>query len=115
MGKSIIAGYPWFGDWGRDTMIALPGLTLVTGLFDTAGQIQETFGRYIDRGMIPNRFPEYNDQPEYNTVDAALWYILAWHAYIDATGDVCGLILIHLNNHLYGLILRIHQKLKGLL
>jgi len=86
-GKSIIAGYPWFGDWGRDTMIALPGLTLTTGRPEVAEKILRTYGRYVDRGMIPNRFPGADEDPEYNTVDATLWYVEAVRAYLDATGD----------------------------
>jgi predicted glycogen debranching enzyme len=86
-GRSIIAGYPWFGDWGRDTMISLPGLCLATGRFDEARLILETFGRFVDGGMLPNVFPGAGDVPEYNTVDAALWYIEAWRAYVAATDD----------------------------
>jgi len=86
-GQSIIAGYPWFGDWGRDTMIALSGLTLATGRPDVAATILRTYGQYVDRGMIPNRFPDQSETPEYNTVDATLWYVEAIRAYIDATGD----------------------------
>jgi predicted glycogen debranching enzyme len=86
-GKSIIAGYPWFGDWGRDTMIALPGLTLTTGRSDVAETILRTYAGHVDRGMIPNRFPDQGDTPEYNTVDATLWYVEAIRAYVDATGD----------------------------
>lgn len=86
-GKTIIAGYPWFGDWGRDTMIALPGLTLATGRPDIARIILTTFARYLDQGMLPNLFPEAGETPEYNTVDAILWYFEAVHSYIDATDD----------------------------
>ena len=86
-GESVIAGYPWFGDWGRDTMIALPGLTLATGRHASALRILETFARFLDRGMLPNTFPGAGEQPEYNTVDAALWYFEAWRAYVEATGD----------------------------
>lgn len=86
-GESIIAGYPWFGDWGRDTMIALPGLTLTTKRFGTALRILNTFAKYVDQGMLPNVFPGAGDKPEYNTVDAALWYIEAWRAYVAATGE----------------------------
>jgi predicted glycogen debranching enzyme len=86
-GRSVIAGYPWFSDWGRDTMIALPGLTLATGRFADARKILETFARFVDRGMLPNVFPEAGAAPEYNTVDAALWYVEAWRGYIAATGD----------------------------
>lgn len=80
-GRSIIAGYPWFGDWGRDTMIALPGLTLTTRRFEVARDILETFAGHIDQGMIPNRFPDDGKQPEYNTVDATLWFIHAVREY----------------------------------
>lgn len=85
--KTVIAGYPWFGDWGRDTMIALHGLTLTTGRAETARSILRTFARYVDGGMIPNRFPEAGEAPEYNTVDATLWYVEALRAYHAATGD----------------------------
>ncbi|CBN57903.1 MULTISPECIES: amylo-alpha-1,6-glucosidase [Kamptonema] len=86
-GKSIIAGYPWFSDWGRDTMISLPGLTICTGRYDVARSILRTFARYVDRGMLPNRFPDGADAPEYNTVDATLWYFEAIRTYCEATGD----------------------------
>lgn len=87
-GESVIAGYPWFGDWGRDTMIALPGLTLPTGRFDSARRILNTFARFIDRGMLPNYFPGAGQTAEYNTADAALWYIEAWRAYVTETFDI---------------------------
>jgi glycogen debranching enzyme len=90
-GRSVIAGYPWFGDWGRDTMIALPGLCLATGRFDEARQILETFAHFIDRGMLPNVFPETGAAPEYNTADAALWYVEAWRAYVAESGDEAAL------------------------
>jgi len=85
-GMTVIAGYHWFGDWGRDTMIALPGLTLATGRAEVARRILTTFARFVDRGMLPNRFPEAGEAPEYNTVDAALWYVQAIRAYHGATG-----------------------------
>jgi len=87
-GHSVIAGYPWFGDWGRDTMISLPGLTLATGQFDVARSILRTFAQYVEQGMLPNRFPDAGETPEYNTVDATLWYFEAVRAYFEATGDV---------------------------
>jgi len=87
-GQSVIAGYPWFADWGRDTMIALPGLLLTTGRHDIARRILTTFARFVDRGMLPNRFPDAGEAPEYNTVDAALWYFEAIRQYHEATGDV---------------------------
>jgi len=86
-GKTIIAGYPWFGDWGRDTMIALPGLTIATGRTDIARPILRTFARYLSQGMLPNLFPEMGETPEYNTVDAILWYFEAIRHYYDATQD----------------------------
>ncbi|MGB9648917.1 MAG: amylo-alpha-1,6-glucosidase [Stellaceae bacterium] len=86
-GKSVIAGYPWFGDWGRDTMICLPGLTLATGRQEWARDILLTFARFVDRGMLPNVFPGAGDKPDYNTVDATLWFFEAWRAYIEASGD----------------------------
>ena len=91
-GESVIAGYPWFGDWGRDTMIALPGLTLATGRLDSARRILETFARFVDGGMLPNVFPSSGETPEYNTVDAALWYFEAWRAYLQAGGDQTALL-----------------------
>ncbi|TLD43462.1 MAG: putative glycogen debranching enzyme, archaeal type, TIGR01561 [Candidatus Jettenia ecosi] len=85
--KSIIAGYHWFGDWGRDTMISLPGLTLVQGRFEDARKILLSYARYVSKGMIPNRFPDYGETPEYNTVDASLWYIHAVYQYLRFTKD----------------------------
>ncbi len=86
-GMSVIAGYHWFGDWGRDTMISLPGLAISTGRSEVAGRILTTFARFVDRGMLPNRFPDAGEAPEYNTVDATLWYFEAIRAYHEATGD----------------------------
>ena len=85
--RSIIAGYHWFGDWGRDTMIALPGLLITTGHFDVAKTVLLAFARYVDRGMLPNNFPDAGGTPEYNTVDAALWYFEAIRQYFAATHD----------------------------
>ncbi|MCB9421586.1 MAG: amylo-alpha-1,6-glucosidase [Ardenticatenaceae bacterium] len=86
-GRSIIAGYHWFSDWGRDTMISLPGLTLTTGRPAIAASILRTYAQFVDMGMIPNRFPDVGEKPEYNTVDATLWYVEAVRAYYQATGD----------------------------
>ncbi|MGF1491065.1 MAG: amylo-alpha-1,6-glucosidase [Microcoleaceae cyanobacterium] len=86
-GKTIIAGYPWFGDWGRDTMISLSGLTICTGRLDVARSILKTFAQYVDQGMLPNRFPDASETPDYNTVDATLWYFEAIRAYVETTGD----------------------------
>ncbi len=77
IGDTIIAGYPWFGDWGRDTCIAVRGLCLSTGRFEEAARILTEWSAHISRGMIPNRFPEGGDPPEYNSVDASLWFVIA--------------------------------------
>lgn len=86
-GKTIIAGYHWFSDWGRDTMISLPGLTLSTGRPEIARSILRIFAKYVDQGMLPNRFPDAGETPEYNTVDATLWYFEAIRLYYEATRD----------------------------
>jgi len=86
-GKTIIAGYPWFSDWGRDTMIALPGLTLTTQRFDVAASILRTFAAHISEGILPNRFADSAETPEYNTVDATLWYFQAIDQYTLYSGD----------------------------
>ncbi len=85
--KTIIAGYHWFADWGRDTMIALPGLTLTTGRYEIAKSILLEFANYVDQGMLPNRFPDAGEMPEYNTVDATLWYFEAVRALLSHTED----------------------------
>lgn len=85
--KTILAGFPWFTDWGRDTMIAFEGLTLVTKRFDDAREILESFAKYIKNGLVPNVFPDANTEPMYNTVDASLWYFQATYQYLNYTGD----------------------------
>jgi predicted glycogen debranching enzyme len=85
--KTIIAGYHWFSDWGRDTMIALSGLTLVTKRFDVARSILKEFARHVDQGMLPNRFPDAGETPEYNTVDATLWFFEAVRSLLSYTDD----------------------------
>lgn len=86
--KSVIAGYHWFTDWGRDTMIALPGLTLTTGRGADAENIFRSFAEYLADGLLPNNFPEREDaQPGYNTVDATLWFVVALDAYRRSTKD----------------------------
>ncbi len=88
-GRTVIAGYPWFSDWGRDTMIALPGLTLATGRPEIAREILLEFAKHASEGMLPNRFPDVGgEEPEYNTVDATLWWFEAVRAYAEATGDL---------------------------
>jgi predicted glycogen debranching enzyme len=86
-GTSIIAGYPWFADWGRDTMIALPGLLLATCRFEEARQVLSVFASYVSEGMIPNRFDDYTNEPHYNTVDASLWFVHAAHEYARLAND----------------------------
>ncbi len=86
-GKTVIAGYPWFSDWGRDTMIALNGLTLATNREEIARKILLEFSKHLSQGMLPNRFPDAGEIPEYNTVDATLWYFEAVRAYVDKTND----------------------------
>jgi predicted glycogen debranching enzyme len=85
--RTVLAGFPWFTDWGRDTMIALPGLTLTTKRFDVACEILLSSARYADRGMIPNVFPDAGEKPDYNTVDASLWFMVAAWKYWKASGD----------------------------
>jgi predicted glycogen debranching enzyme len=84
---SIIAGYPWFADWGRDTMISLPGLATILGRYDIAANILKTYAKFVDRGMLPNRFPDSGEAPEYNTVDATLWMFHALDDYLQARRD----------------------------
>jgi len=86
--KTVIAGYHWFSDWGRDTMIALPGLTLPTGKYEVARSILRTFAQHVNQGMLPNRFPDAGETPEYNTVDATLWFFEAARAYLAYTSDL---------------------------
>lgn len=85
--KTVIAGYHWFGDWGRDTMIAVPVIALIAGRTQDAKDVLLEFSRYVDQGMLPNRFPEAGVAPEYNSVDATLWYFEAIRSYHAATGD----------------------------
>ncbi|TYQ16400.1 UNVERIFIED_CONTAM: putative glycogen debranching enzyme [Acetivibrio alkalicellulosi] len=85
--KTIIAGYPWFTDWGRDTMIAFTGLTLSTRRFEDAKEILFTFSKYVKEGLIPNMFPDAGNEPPYNSVDAPLWYFEAVDKYVKYTDD----------------------------
>lgn len=85
--KTILAGYPWFSDWGRDTMIALQGLTLVTKRFEDAKGILRTFAKYINNGLVPNMFPDEGLEPLYNTVDASMWYFYSVYKYLEYTND----------------------------
>ena len=85
--KTVIAGYPWFTDWGRDTMISLSGLTLCTGRFEDAKEILLTFSKYIKNGLIPNMFPDDFNKPLYNTIDGTLWFFNAVYKYLEYTAD----------------------------
>ena len=86
-GKTIIAGYPWFGDWGRDTFIALRGLCLATNHLATARDILVEWAGTVSKGMLPNRFPDQGIEPEFNSVDASLWYVIAVHEYLSAAAS----------------------------
>jgi predicted glycogen debranching enzyme len=91
-GKTVVAGYPWFLDWGRDSFIALRGLCLATGRVDEAGDILEEWTRAVSGGMLPNRFPDRaEEEPEFNSVDASLWYVIAAHEYLQAAPGRSGL------------------------
>jgi len=121
-GKTIIAGYHWFSDWGRDTMIALPGLTLATNRPDVAKSILSEFAKHISQGMIPNRFPDEGETPDYNTVDATLWFFEATRAYAAHTGDLefvqNGLydkLVDIVDQHIHGTRFGIHVDTDGLL
>jgi predicted glycogen debranching enzyme len=110
---SIIAGYPWFADWGRDTMISLPGLATALGRYDVAANILKTYAQFVDRGMLPNRFPDSGEAPEYNTVDATLWMFHALDDYLQARRDpellgelfpiLVGIIHAHVHGTRYGI------------
>jgi predicted glycogen debranching enzyme len=120
-GHTVIAGYPWFSDWGRDTMIALPGLTLATGRRDVAASVLRTFAQFVSEGMLPNRFPDAGEKPEYNTVDATLWYFHAIDQYVAATGDrelvaeLYPVLLAIVEAHLKGTRFRVRADTDGLL
>lgn len=120
--KTVIAGYHWFTDWGRDTMISLPGLCLSTGRYDDAKKILAAFANSVSEGMLPNRFQDNGEEPEYNNVDGTLWYFIAVHKYLQATGDtgfVVNEILPVLKNiidwHYKGTRYNIHVDGDGLL
>jgi predicted glycogen debranching enzyme len=120
--KTVIAGYHWFCDWGRDTMIALPGLTLVTNRPDIARSILSEFARHVDRGMIPNRFPDAGETPDYNTVDATLWFFEAVRSLLYYTSDyefvranLYDVLVEIVDWHVRGTRYNIHVDLDGLL
>ncbi len=106
--RTVIAGYHWFTDWGRDTMISLEGLTLTTGRWLEAGYILRTFAYYIRDGLIPNMFPDGAREGKYHTADATLWFFHALHRYLETTNDKITLQLL-----LPALIDIIEHHLKG--
>ncbi len=122
-GKTILAGYPWFGDWGRDTMIALPGLTLSTGRFEDAKSILKTFAKYCSNGMLPNVFPAFEGEKlQYNTIDAAPWYFFAVLKYLEYTDDynfiekeIYPTLKKIVEHHIQGTCYNIHIDNKGFL
>jgi len=111
---TVIAGYPWFTDWGRDTMIALPGLCLTTKRYDEARDILLSFAKHVNKGLIPNRFPGEGQPPEYNTVDATLWYANSIYKYLSIRWDLdfalvimpvlCKIFIGHCQSSLYNVI-----------
>jgi len=120
--KTVIAGYHWFTDWGRDTMISLPGLCLETGRYEDARKIIDVFAKSVSEGMLPNRFQDNNEPPEYNNVDGTLWYFNAVYSYFQKTKDrkfVLDEILPVLKNiiewHFKGTRYHIHVDTDGLL
>jgi len=120
--KTIIAGYHWFTDWGRDTMISLPGLCLQTGRHEDAKKILAVFAKSVSMGMLPNRFIDHNEPPEYNNADGTLWFFNAVYAYWQVTGDrvfILEEILPVLKNimdwHFKGTRFNIHVDIDGLL
>jgi predicted glycogen debranching enzyme len=119
---SIIAGYPWFADWGRDSMISLPGLATILGRYDIAANILKTYAQFVDRGMLPNRFPDSGEAPEYNTVDATLWMFHALDDYMQARrdpellGELYPILVDIIHAHVHGTRYGIHVDAKdGLL
>ena len=86
-GHTVIAGYPWFSDWGRDSMISIPGITMCNGRPEIALSILRTYSKFVNQGMLPNRFPDEGEEPEYNAADVSLWYFQAVRTYIEGTQD----------------------------
>lgn len=119
---TILAGYHWFADWGRDTFIALPGLLLSTGRFEEARRVFRTFTAHVSDGMIPNRFDDYSSAAHYNSIDASLWFIIAAERYLAATGDtefwlseLLPAMLRILHGYESGTLFDIHADADGLL
>jgi predicted glycogen debranching enzyme len=120
-GSTIIAGYHWFTDWGRDTMIAMRGISIATMRQEEAKSILQTFFNYLDKGMLPNRFPDYDEELEYNTIDATLWLFVTLYEYQRAFNDkdFISSVLPDLKNiideHAHGTRYNIHVTDEGLL
>jgi predicted glycogen debranching enzyme len=118
---TLIAGYHWFTDWGRDSMIAMRGLIIVTGKKEAAKSLLRTFLQYLDGGMIPNRFPDQGEKPEYNTMDATLWLFVALYEYYEQFNDadfirsVFGKLTQIIEAHYAGTRYQIHVTPEGLL
>jgi predicted glycogen debranching enzyme len=100
-GKTIVAGYPWFTDWGRDTFISLRGLCLAAERLDDARDILLEWSNVVSEGMLPNLFPDQSDRPEYNSVDASLWYIVAVHDFLAAAQNSDGKVFQRQKNSLH--------------
>ena len=110
---TVMAGFPWFGDWGRDTFISLPGLSLATGRPEIAASLLRGFARYVEDGLLPNRFPDRGETPQYNTADATLWYVEALRSYVAETGDhalvgelwpvLCSIVAAHVRGTRHGI------------
>ncbi len=120
-GYSLLAGYHWFTDWGRDTMIAMRGLTIATGKQEISRSILETFLRSVDKGMLPNRFPDRNEAVEYNTIDATLWLFVALYEYhqkfqdLDFVAEHLGTLTEILDQHIAGTRYNIQATPEGFL
>jgi predicted glycogen debranching enzyme len=121
-GATVIAGYHWFTDWGRDTMISLPGLCIATGRHDNARKIIAAFASSVSMGMLPNRFQDNGEDPEYNTVDATLWFFIAVYKYLLATDarqfilhDILPVLKNIIEWHRKGTRYQIHETSDGLL
>lgn len=120
-GSTIIAGYHWFTDWGRDTMIALRGISIATMRQEEAKSILQTFFKYLDKGMLPNRFPDYNEELEYNTIDATLWLFVTVYEYQQAFDDKDFIVSVLpdlkniIDEHINGTRYNIHVTDEGLL
>lgn len=119
--QTVMAGYPWFTDWGRDTFISLPGLCLVTGRYEVAWEIIRSFSSFVSEGMVPNRFPDNGEDPEYNSIDSSLWFIYAIDRYLVYSNDMTRVQLVWpaikqiLDGYRRGTRYHIHMEMDGLI